>query len=120
MRGTGNDLRAGDLRQRISIEKDATAKTTSGGTRPWTTVVTVAASIAAKIEEYAAGRETFGPQPWTVALTGYRVWIRYRTDVAEQMRVKFGTRYLAIRQVPTIDRSQEFIGLVCEEVKANG
>lgn len=111
-------VRAGDLRQRISIEKDTTAKSTSGGTRPWTTVTTVAAGIAAKIEEYAAGRETFGAQPWTASFVGYRVWIRYRTDVSEQMRVKFGTRYLAIRQVPLVDRSQPFVGLVCEEVRA--
>ena len=115
-------LSAGDLTDRVTIERDATPKSASGGIKPWTVPEEVA-RVWARIRPIGAGREIFGNPDWTTGLSAYHIDIRRRVDIDEKMRVKYvengagTTRYFSIHSVPLGGPQDFFISLVCEEIK---
>ncbi len=109
-------VRAGDLRDRISIIRDTSATTASGGKRLWNTYATVA-SLWAAVQPVQGGSEEFAAGDAVAAsVVRYGIWIRRRTDLKPKMRLLFGTRQLDIVAMPLAGTGEPFMKLVCEEV----
>ena len=107
-------MRAGTLRERITIQSDSgNVVNDYGETMPsWTDVATVWANVRA-----ASGREriAFGQETATLA---YVIEIRYRDDIAPDDRVIWGDRALNIESVRDPDGRTRRIVLECSEVVA--
>ncbi len=109
-------MRAGELRQRITIQQATDTQAASGETtQTWTTYKAVFAKI-----EPASGQETWRAAQVNPLLT-HAVTIRYLRGVESKMRVKYEdaragtTRYFGIEAV--IDREERGIEmqLMCIE-----
>ena len=117
-----DQIRLGDLTERIAIERDATVKSPSGGTKAWTTPETVV-EVWAKIEPLGAGREIYGNPQWVISLGAYRIWILRRNDLSEKMRIAYrepstsNMRYFSIHSIPLSGPRQNFVALMCQEIK---
>ena len=100
----------GDLRHRVQIETAVRSSDGGGGaTVAWTLVADVWAAIWPRTSDEAlqldrvAGKAT------------HDIWIRFRSDVKPDMRVKFGTRVFDIRGV--IDADDRARWLRCPSVE---
>ncbi len=100
----------GDLRHRVQIETAVRTSDGGGGaTVAWTLVADVWAAIWPRTSDEAlqldrvAGKAT------------HDIWIRFRSDVKPDMRVKFGTRVFDIRGV--IDADDRARWLRCPSVE---
>lgn len=105
-------MRAGTLRQRVTIQDKSVVRDTYGAeTITWTEVATVWAAV-----EPLQGREYLEARQ-TTAEVSTRIRIRYRSGITPEMRVEFGTRVyeiLAVIDVKELDReihlmSREFV-----------
>lgn len=101
-------LRAGDLRERVTLQT-ATLTTDGGGgsTETWADVVTVWARV-----EPLTGREGFEAMQIASSMS-HRVTIRQRS-VTPQQRVKWGSKILLITAVRP-DETNESVQLLCRE-----
>ena len=100
----------GDLRHRVQIETAVRTSDGGGGaTVAWTLVADVWAAIWPRTSDEAlqldrvAGKAT------------HDIWIRFRSDVKPDMRVKFGTRVFDIRGA--IDADDRARWLRCPSVE---
>ncbi len=64
----------------------------------------------------ATGREAQGAN-FPVAYQPAIWTIRSRTDLNTNMRIRFGSRYFAIRAISVAASDDQFMQLTCEEVK---
>jgi SPP1 family predicted phage head-tail adaptor len=108
-------LRAGDLREHVTIQqKTNTANGQGGRTSTWSTLATVFAKV-----EAVDGAETIAAGGVT-ALQRYRVTIRYRADVGPTNRISWTpylsstARTLEVHSAPPPNR--EWLVLECAEV----
>lgn len=86
------DYGAGDLDQRIELQRASRTRTSSGGATPsWATYATVWAQVRPM-----TGRERENAQRQEAA-ANYMVVVRYRSDLLESDRIKWGDRYLNVR-----------------------
>jgi len=114
-------VRAGDLRYRVTIERDASTTRPSGGIKAWATPATVCEVAAAIVFKVGIGDERIN-QESVSAVKPCVIWIRWRNDIDEKMRVKYvepssgRTKYYQIRSAPLTDRREQFMPLTCEEV----
>jgi SPP1 family predicted phage head-tail adaptor len=106
-------MRAGELRQRITIQQQDILRGTFGEEIPtWMTLATVWAKVVT-----TGGTESIdAPQVATATLT-HEITIRHRTDVTPLMQVLWGTRTLTIRAVVDDNLKRSLI-LSCDEVVA--
>ena len=87
-------LKAGDLRHRITVQKNTPTRGTSGGNvDSWTTHVTARAMI-----EPTTGREYVGAQQLTSSTT-HKFTLRYQEGITPKMRIAFGSRVFDIQYV---------------------
>jgi head-tail adaptor len=104
---------AGTLRERVTILAPTEARTSIGVQQfGWHKVADSLASIAPE----GAGAEAQGMA--LSAMPRFVVTIRKRDGIAIDMRVRWGTREMAIRQLIGDPRSPDRIVMRCEEVRS--
>ncbi len=84
-------VKAGDLRHRVTIESAARTSDDAGGsTTEWQTVAEVWAAIWPRTvaEAFVLDR--------IAGTASHDIWIRYRSDVTPDMRIRFGDRIFDI------------------------
>lgn len=105
-----NDIRIGDLRQRIVIEAVTLTGDGGGGVdEVWVPVADVWAAVLP-----LSGSERVEADAISGRLS-HEVWMRFRDDVAPDMRFRMGTRVFDIRVVMNIEERQRFLRLFAEE-----
>ena len=99
------------LRHRVTLQRKGRTSDGMGGfVEGWTDVATVYARV-----EPLKGRERYAAQQVHPELS-HRVTIRYRNDVtANDMRVRYGSRYLYIRAAINEDGANRYLRLECVE-----
>lgn len=104
---------AGTLRQRITIERPTTTRTSTGVQESGWELV---ASCLAAVE-----LEGVGVQSEAMALSAmpkHRVTIRRHKGVAIDQRIRWGTRILMVRQLLDDPRYPDRLVFRCEEARA--
>lgn len=104
-------MRAGRLRQRVTIQQKSVARDGYGAeTVTWTTLATVWASV-----EPLRGRE-FSEMRQTQAAIDTRIRLRFREDIEPQMRASWDGHTYDIEAIiqPAYDRRET--QLMCQEV----
>ncbi len=84
-------IKAGDLRHRVTIESATRTSDDAGGsTTEWQTVAEVWAAIWSRTvaEDFALDR--------IAGTASHDIWIRYRSDVTPDMRIRLGNRIFDI------------------------
>jgi len=106
-------MRAGQLRQRVTIQQQTGSRDSFGGeVVTWSDVATVWGAV-----EPLAGTEAFqqvGDQVLAVAYV--KVRLRYRGGITAKMRLVFNFRILDIEHVANLDTRNWEINLLCREV----
>jgi SPP1 family predicted phage head-tail adaptor len=100
----------GDLRHSVEIERpQQTSDGAGGATVSWVLVARVWAAIWARSagEAFRLDREA--------GTASHDVWIRYRTDITPEMRVRFGTRLYNILGVIDVEDRNKFLRCPAEE-----
>lgn len=109
MRG-GVELRIGDLRQRLGIERAARVADGGGGAEEtWEMLAEVWAAVVP-----LAGSERVEADAVSGNVT-HEVWLRYREDVTPDMRFRLGRRLFNVRAVIDIEERRRFLKCLCEE-----
>lgn len=102
--------RIGRMRERVTIQQNSGTKGTRGQkAESWTDVKQVWAEV-----RMLSGTESQTAN-MNIASATHRVRIRWRSDVTEQMRLEWGTRYLGIVSSSNPDGKRQFLELLCEE-----
>lgn len=107
-------MRAGPLRQRITIEQRTLGASSETGEplRVWTTFTTAWASVSPM-----SAKELFFAEAVTPEAT-HLITMRYQAGVTSAMRVKHRGRYLNIVSIRNIDERRREIELLCKEETA--
>lgn len=104
-------MRAGDLKQRITIQRPSVARDGFGAEVPtWATLASVWAKVVT-----TSGAETIDAAQVAAATLTHEITIRWRSDVQPTMQVLWGARTLTIRAVVDDNLRQTLI-LSCDEV----
>lgn len=117
-------MQAGDLTDRVQIQKRSTVADGQGGrSTTWVDLVTGSADVAtklwAKVEPLRVG-ERLQAAAIAAGLT-YRVVVRYRADVTEKMRIQWTpykhttAKTLEIHGVQPFEGGRAFLALECSE-----
>jgi SPP1 family predicted phage head-tail adaptor len=103
-------MRAGELRDRIEIQRATDTSDGAGGTlRQWAIHDVVWAKVVP-----GTGRE-FATAKQTMPALSHMVSIRYRSDLSPAMRIRRGSQILAIHSTADVNsRGQELL-ILCEE-----
>lgn len=107
------DVRAGQLRERVTIQEQVAHRSSSGAeVIAWSDMATVWASVepVSGNERWIAGLDQ------RLAERTVRIRLRYRTGVTEKMRVVFGERVFDIQQVIHPWTRRRELYLICREV----
>ena len=103
-------MRAGELKQRVSIQTQST--TLDGYGEPantWTTDSTVWASVfplSGNEQQVAEG---------TTGIISHRVLMRYNTDASPEKRLLYGAKILGIESVINTNEADVQLELLCRE-----
>lgn len=108
-----SDIKIGEMRQRITFQSPRKVADGHGGwnVSGWDDFATVWAQI-----EPISGREYFHAAQIKAEIT-HRVKIRYWADLNEEMRIKFGDRYLKIEAIRDLKELHKFMEILCREEK---
>jgi SPP1 family predicted phage head-tail adaptor len=102
--------RSSNFRHPITIEeKTGTKGETGAKTVTWSTFITTRAAIWPK-----KGKEIVIDNKLTMQ-TLFTIRIRYQPGITPAMRIKFGTRYFYIEQMPNTEERNVVLDLVCRE-----
>lgn len=105
-----SSVRIGDLRQRITIETVTLTGDGGGGVdETWVEVAEVWAAVAP-----LSGAERVEADAISGRLT-HEVWMRFRDDVAPDMRFRIDSRIFDIRVVMNTEERQRFLRCFAEE-----
>jgi SPP1 family predicted phage head-tail adaptor len=107
-------MRAGTLRQRITIQQMTPGNDGQGGTTR--TPSTLVSSLPAAVEPLS-GQEAMQVGAQTSELRT-KVTIRYRDDVTATQRIVWGDRTLQIGSIQDPDGRRRSLELFCAEVQA--
>lgn len=108
-------MRAGQLRQRVTIqEKDVTRDTHGAEEITWTDLATVWAAV-----EPLTGREWIEGRQETAGVST-RIRIRYRSGITPEMRVSFGDITFNILSVIHVQERERELHLMCREIVEYG
>lgn len=104
-------VRAGLLRQRITVENnEPTVSSTGKRTENWVEFAVLWADVRAN-----TGSETFAAQQVTPLLS-YNITVRYRSDLNETMRVILDTgAILDIQAILDPDGRKRMLNIICTE-----
>lgn len=103
-------MRAGTLRDYVTIQSLTTSQDTYGGvTEAWEDFASVWAEV-----HYLSGNELWRAQQTNAEVRG-RVRIRYRSDIKPTMRVKYGSVYLDILAILPADNKGQELELLFKE-----
>ncbi len=103
----------GDLRHRITLQKEIAITDTDGFTkRDWQDFTTVWAAV-----ENLHGREYWEAAAVQMENT-VKFTIRYRNDITNDMRIRFRNRYFEIISIDNIKHRNEFIEIKAKEVRS--
>jgi SPP1 family predicted phage head-tail adaptor len=103
-------MRAGELRNLITIQKPARAQDSSGSTaETWNTLCTVWASIRP-----LKGREYYAANQAQMEVT-HEITIRYMRNVSAENRIVFGNRTFEVKAVMNVNEENRWLSMVCEE-----
>jgi len=104
-------MRAGRLRQRVTIQGKVVTQDTYGAEEiTWTDVVTVWAAV-----EPLRGREFLEAQREGAEVTT-RIVMRYRASVTPEMRVVFGDHTYDVLSVIQVEERRRELQLMCREL----
>jgi SPP1 family predicted phage head-tail adaptor len=110
MRFGGDQMRAGPLRCRITIEAAAETQGSDGSIlTTWETFATAWASI-----EPLIGREYFAQQR-EQATVSHKIRMRHQPGITHKMRVAWGSRIFEIESVLNVGERNREIVLMCSE-----
>lgn len=105
-------MRAGELRNRITIESYTATRGTMGGeVKTWATVATIWASKA-----HQTSREFFAAAKVNAEITDLFI-IRYRSGITPKMRVSFDSKYYDILGADDPDGRRRSLHLLCKVVE---
>lgn len=100
----------GDLRHRISIEAPVRAPDGGGGADvTWALIDEVWAAIWPRTSAETVRLDR------TESVATHDVWMRYRSGVAPEMRIRLGTRVFDIRGVIDADERRRWLKCIVEE-----
>ena len=103
-------VRIGDLRQRLTIERAARELDGGGGAEEtWQAVAEVWAAVLP-----LAGGERVEADAVAGNVT-HEIWMRHRSDVGAEMRLRLGTRIFDIRAVMDVEERRRFLKCLVEE-----
>ena len=103
-------MRTGDLRERVTFQKKSvTRNTVNEEVVTWVDVVTVWAQI-----EPLVGREFLDQRQMASQITT-RIRIRYRPNINNLMRAKWGERIYEIDSVVTVQERRRETVVMCSE-----
>ncbi len=106
----GRDIRIGELRQRLVIERPVRASDGGGGaTESWQAVATVWARLRPLAGEEITQADAL------VGKVSHEIVIRYRTDLQPEMRFRRGGRLFDIRASLDVDERHRFLRCLVEE-----
>ena len=106
-------MRAGQLRHRVTIQQKSVARNSYGEeVITWADVDTVWASV-----EPLRGREFIEMRRAGAEVTT-RIRMRYRSGIAPEMRVVYGSHTYDIKSVVHVEERQRELHLMCREVIA--
>lgn len=105
------NLKAGELRHRITIQTLSATKDECGHPVGWDDVATVWAKV-----EDLSGREYFIAKQATATQVSTRITIRYRTDIKPEMRIVDGSRIFDIEAILDPDGRRRELQLMCQEL----
>ncbi len=104
-------MRAGPLRQRVTIQDKSVSQNTYGEeVITWTDFATVWAAV-----EPLRGREFLEGRQITAEVST-RIRIRYRSGIAPEMRVEFGSKVYDVHSIIHIEEREREIHLMCQEI----
>lgn len=104
-------MRAGNLRQRVTIQdKQATRDSFGEEVITWVELATVWAAV-----EPLRGREFLDGQMATAEVTT-RIRIRHRDDIKPEMRVVFGTKIYDVLSIIHLEERERQDHLMCQEI----
>lgn len=102
---------ASKLRHRLVLQKPVYARDEIGGTFvTWQNAASLWASI-----DPLRGDEKFNNQKLE-SRRFFKVFTRYRADIAPDLRFRKGTRTLLIRSVLNVDEENQTLEVICEEI----
>lgn len=116
-------MRAGDLRDRVTLLVATTTVDTHGASSLTWAELSGVSQVWASVTPSGAASERIEASAMT-AVNGYRVVMRYRTDVTPTMRLQWRPyrsstpMTLEIRGVSEVDGGREFLAAECSVVKA--
>ncbi len=104
-------MRAGELRHRVTIQKEqGTTRNSKGELVPnWVDIVTVWAAV-----EPLKGREYFDAEQVQAEVTT-RIRMRYHAGVTPEMRIIYGTKEFDILSAINIEEKDRELHLMCKE-----
>jgi SPP1 family predicted phage head-tail adaptor len=107
-------MRAGQLRQRVTIQQATTTTNARGARVPgWADVATVWADVRTP-----TGRERTANEA-TVATISHVVTLRYRADLTAAHRIKWGDRVLSLLATPDPDNRRRTLVCQCQEIEGD-
>ncbi len=101
----------GDFRHMINFEAQTKTPDNMGGFS--TSWKTVASSIAAAIWPVSAKEVIQAAQP--VMIASHRIKIRYRANIKNSYRIKFGSRYFNIVSIINVNEKNEMLDILAKE-----
>lgn len=109
-------VRAGDLRERVIVQRATTTADTQGGrTTTWSALATVPASVV----PWETQQDEALRADALTAMARYRVWLRYRPDVTPTMRLSWTPYRMSTAKTLEIQavslRGRELLLLDCVE-----
>lgn len=114
-------MQSGYLDKRITLQRDATVRGSTGGKKAWTTPATVAEVWARLVIPTTPPRDTTAGTNFPVTRSSYEWHIRHRDDVPNDGRVRWTrgtvTRYFEIRGIKRASMREQIMILETEEVQ---
>lgn len=103
----------GDLTERVTFQEVTRSSDGGGGggSRSWSNISTTP-TVWAMVEPMR-GRERFAAEQ-IESRRDYRVWVRYRGDITDTMRLVWRSKSLAVRFISDEGPLAEFLMLECE------
>ena len=98
------------MRQRLGIERPVRSADGGGGAvETWETVAEVWGAVIP-----VTGGERVEADAVTGGVT-HEIWLRYRTEVSADMRLRLGSRLFEVRAVIDVEERRRFLRCLCEE-----
>jgi len=105
-------MRAGELRQRITLQKPVQTRSSFNElVTSYTDVATVWAAV-----EWEYGRRYLEASQLNAEVAGI-IRIRYRSDIKPEWRLKYGDRYIQILSIANVRERDQELQLNCKEAQ---